>query len=68
MKPFILVFILVKQFTESILYTTRTTRRIRPGFVNAASKLRQKWLARAVTKFTEPGRSLLVVPCRHLKD
>ena len=65
MKPSILVFILVEQFTESILYTTRTTRRIWPGFVNAASKLRHKWQARAVTQFTKPGRSLLVVPCRH---
>ena len=37
-----------------------------PGCVNAAGKPRQKWLAKAVTKFTKPGARLLSGPFRSL--
>ena len=31
--------------------------------MNAAGKARQKWQARAITKFTKPGNRLLAEPC-----
>ena len=40
-----------------------STNRRAPGCVNAAGNLRQKWQARAGTKFTKPGARLLVEPC-----
>ena len=33
-----------------------------PGCMNAAGKARQKWYAKAVTKFTKPGARLLAEP------
>ena len=40
-----------------------STNRWAPGCVDAAGKLRQKWWARAGTKFTKPRARLLVEPC-----
>ena len=37
--------------------------RLRPGFVNAAGKLRQKWYATAGIKFTKPCPILIAEPC-----
>ena len=36
-----------------------SAKRWSPGCVNTAGKARQKWLARAETKFTKPGARLL---------
>ena len=41
-------------------------KRLWPGCVNAAGKLRQKWKATAETKFSKPGQSLLVEPVQRL--
>ena len=51
--------------SRSLTYSTLqgSTNRRAPGCVNAAGKLRQKWKARARTKFTKPGARLIVAPC-----
>ena len=39
-----------------------SAKRLWPGCMNAAGKLRQKWQATAGTKFTKPGWSLSAEP------
>ena len=42
-----------------------SSERWSPVCVNAAGKARQKWYARAGTKFSKPGDHLLAEPCRY---
>ena len=46
------------------MYVLGLPKRRTPGCVNSSGKAGQKWLARAETKFTEPGARLLANPVR----
>ena len=49
------------------LLSTGVPKECFPGCENVAGKLRQKWKATAMTKFTKPGKHFLATPVQAIK-